>query len=213
LGVDERTAIARLKRGDIGGLEPLVRAWQLPAVRTAYLITRDRGMAEDITQTAFIRAYERIAQFDDARPFGPWFLRIVANDASKAAARLRRFVPFEQPDLAGVDGAPVREWPDAAPGPEDLLEAAETRQAMWAALGTLPPAQQEAVVLRYYLELDVNDVAERLGVAPGTAKWRLHAARKHLQRALGAILPGRGSPPPSLLDSDAVPHPESEGTR
>ena len=85
--MEEREAIARLNRGDIAGLETLVRQYQVQAVRTAYLITRDRALAEDIVQAAFLRVYERIGQFDTKRPFGPWFLRSVVNDAIKAATR------------------------------------------------------------------------------------------------------------------------------
>ena len=92
--MEEREAIARLKRGDIGGLEPLVRAHYVPVVRAAYLITRDHGLAEDIVQAAFVRAYERIGQFDAGRPFAPWFLRGVVNDATKLAARRARQVPL-----------------------------------------------------------------------------------------------------------------------
>ncbi len=73
--MDESRAIARLKRSDIAGLETLVRAYQLRAARTAYLIVRDRALAEDIVQSAFVRVFEHIDQFDARRPFGPWFLR------------------------------------------------------------------------------------------------------------------------------------------
>src|SRR3977135_805581 len=103
----ERVSIARLKAGDIGGLAALVEAYQLPAIRTAYLILRDRSLAEDITQAAFIRAYERIGQFDAAAAFGPWFLRSVANDAIKAVERGRRSVSVDK--AAGGD-------PDRPPG-------------------------------------------------------------------------------------------------
>ena len=57
------------------------------AIRAAYLIVRDRALAEDLVQTAFLRAYDRIGQFDPSRPFAPWFLRSVVNDAVKAAMR------------------------------------------------------------------------------------------------------------------------------
>ena len=53
----ERASIARLKAGDIGGLAALVDAYQVQAVRTAYLIVLDRSVAEDITQSAFVRAF------------------------------------------------------------------------------------------------------------------------------------------------------------
>lgn len=69
----EQQALARLKERDIGGLEFLVRRYQVQAVRAAYLVTRDRGLAEEVVQSAFLRAYERIEQFDARRPFRPWF--------------------------------------------------------------------------------------------------------------------------------------------
>ncbi len=62
--MDERAAVERLKGGDIGGLEWLVRRHHTRAVRAAYLIVRERTLAEDVVQSAFVRAYERIGQFD-----------------------------------------------------------------------------------------------------------------------------------------------------
>jgi RNA polymerase sigma-70 factor (ECF subfamily) len=194
--MEEQEAIARLKRGDIGGLEALVRKYQVQAVRAAYLITRDRALAEDIVQAAFLRAYERIGQFDTGRSFGPWFLRSVVNDAVKAAARRERQVSLE----AGSEGegaslADLLADPD--PGPDDLTEAAELRQTVWAALGRLPPAQRAAIVLRYYLGLSEAEMADELACPPGTVKWRLHAARKRLRTLLRPLWPavsesGRG---------------------
>ena len=93
--MEEAEAIARLKQGDISGLETLVCRFQVQAVRTAFLITRDRALAEDIVQAAFVRAYECIELFDAGRPFGPWFLRMVVNDAIKTAARRERHVSLE----------------------------------------------------------------------------------------------------------------------
>ena len=70
--MDEHQALAQLRRGDIGGLELLVQLYQVKAVRTAYLITRDRALAEDIAQSAFLRVHERIHQYNPDRPFEPW---------------------------------------------------------------------------------------------------------------------------------------------
>lgn len=72
--MEESRAIDRLRRGDVAGLEFLVRQYQIPALRAAYLITRDSALAQDVVQAAFLKAYERISQFDPNRPFGPWFL-------------------------------------------------------------------------------------------------------------------------------------------
>lgn len=186
--MEEAKAITRLKQGDIGGLEVLVRRYQLQAVRTAFLITRDRALAEDLVQAAFVRAYERIEQFDAGRPFGPWFLRSVVNDAIKTASRRERWVSLEASDGAETVLADLLADPD--PGPADLVEAADTRRAVWEALGTLPPAQRAATVLRYYLGLSEAEMAEELACPPGTVKWRLHAARKRLQARLRPLWSG-----------------------
>ena len=189
----EQEAIARLKRGDVGGLEALVRRYQVQAVRTAYLITRDRALAEDTVQAAFLRAYERIDQFDAGRPFGPWFLRSVANDAVKAATRRERQVSLET--SAGGEKASLADLlADPNPGPDEAAEAADLRQKVWDALGSLPPAQRAAIVLRYYAGLSEAEMAEQLACPPGTVKWRLHAARKRLRRLLRPLWPaGSGS--------------------
>jgi RNA polymerase sigma-70 factor (ECF subfamily) len=176
----ERDAIERLRRGDIDGLEVLVRRYQLQAVRAAVLITRDRALAEDIVQSAFLRAYQRIDQFDASRPFAPWFLRSVVNDAVKAAQRSGRQVPLSDADSAILDRA------GADLDPEALVERLDAARSIRAAIDLLSPEQRAAVVLRYYLELSDAETAERLAAPVGTIKWRLHAARSRLRQLLRA---------------------------
>ena len=186
--MEEQDAIMRLKQGDIAGLEALVRRYQVQAVRTAYLVTRDLPLAEDIVQAAFLRAYERIGQFDAARPFGPWFLRSVVNDAVKAARRYERQVPLgDCEDRSGDQVSLADTLADQGAGPADLLEAAELRQAVWQALGQLPPSQRAVIVLRYYLELNESEMADALACPKGTVKWRLHAARGRLRTLLDSL--------------------------
>ena len=93
--MDEIKAITRMKSGDPAGLRTLVDLFQVQAVQAAALITRDRAIAEDIVQNAFLRSFERIHQFDTTRPFRPWFMRIVINDAVKAANSLKRQVSLD----------------------------------------------------------------------------------------------------------------------
>jgi RNA polymerase sigma-70 factor (ECF subfamily) len=177
--VEERKAIERLKRGDIGGLEALVRRHQVEAIRAAYLIVRDRALAEDVVQGAFLRAYERIGRFDADRPFKPWFMKVVANDALKAASKCERAISFEEKegDLAAL-------MADHETGPQGLVEEAEEQCRVWEAMEKLPPAQRAAVVERYYLGMSEAEMSEGEGVPPGTIKWRLHTARKGLSKIL-----------------------------
>lgn len=176
--MEEQVAIAQLQQGDISGLEALVRIHQVRAIRTAFLVTHDRALAEDVVQAAFLRAYERIGQFDAQRPFGPWFFRSVARDAVKAAVRGERQVSLartsQTADCVTDSGAePGISW-----------EKAETRQEVWAALGTLSPAQRSAIVQRYYLGLSEAEMASVSNCPPGTIKSRLHGARERLRLLL-----------------------------
>jgi len=181
--VDERQALARLRRGDIGGLETLVQIYQVKAVRTAYLITRERAAAEDIVQAAFLRVHERIHQYDPERPFEPWFLRVVINDAVKAASRHQRQVSIDAP-FADSDLSLADVLVDPAPDPADAMERQEIQRAVWEAMGQLTAKQRAVAVLRYYLGYGEAEMADYLTLPAGTVKWRLHAARERLQKLL-----------------------------
>jgi len=93
--MEEGEAIAKLKRGNIAVLQALVEMYQVQAVHIAILITQDRATAEDVLQNAFIRCFEHIAQFDAARPFRPWFFRILTNDALKVVERQKRQIHWK----------------------------------------------------------------------------------------------------------------------
>jgi RNA polymerase sigma-70 factor, ECF subfamily len=185
--MEEHIAITRLQQGDINGLAALVRIYQLRALRAAYLITQDRALAEDLVQNAFLRAYERIHQFDPQRPFGPWFLRSVTRDAVKAAMRRARDVPLAQV-IHDQQQTEAEIAVDAGLGPEALWEQAETRNEVWAALGALSPSQREAIVQRYYLHLSEAEMADTMGCPRGTIKSRLSTARERLRALLCPLL-------------------------
>ncbi len=178
--MDELQAIALLKKGDLRGLEMLVQVYYFPAVRAAYLILQDRDQAEDIVQTAFLRASEKIGQLASDR-FGPWFYRMVVNDSIKAAGKQRRFLPLEDGDA----DFSLEAWlVDPRPTPEDLLQAKEFQQTVWRELGRLAPEQRAAVVMKYYLQMSETEITQAQRVPKSTVKWRLHAAREKLRALL-----------------------------
>ena len=202
----ETEAIQQLKRGQIAALDWLVERYQMRALRVAFLITRDRDKAEDIVQDAFIRVYERIAQFDDTRAFGPWFFQIVSNMALTAARRddrCTRWTPESDEDWLVLQ--------DPGPQFDALLEAAETRAAIWQVVGELPPEQRAAVVLRYYLEVGEAGIADQLGCPAGTVKSRLYTARQRLRRLLPGWLKPLPENPTVLLGSYVSPPSNRQG--
>jgi RNA polymerase sigma-70 factor, ECF subfamily len=184
--VDEKQAIAQLKKGDLDGLETLVNLYQLQAIRTVCLIIGDSSQSEDIVQTAFIRAAERIYQFDDRRDFKPWFMSSVIHDALKFLNRQNRFVSLE-----ANEETETSILFDPSPLPEELLETRETSEAVWRALQELNPKKRAAMVMRYYLDMHEDEIARELNGASGSVKWWLFAARQQLKKRL---LSTRASP-------------------
>lgn len=188
--MDERGAIERLKRGDIGGLETLAELHYVRATRVAYLIVRDRSLAEDVVQGALVRAYESIGSFDEERPFGPWFVKIVVNDSIKAASRRERTVSFYDGDTEALLGRLV----DPGTSPHESAEKAEMSRRIWRALEQLPPAQRAVVVQRYYLGMSEAEMIGPGATSPGTIKSRLNRARKSLSKLLRPEFHGEHAP-------------------
>lgn len=185
--MDDRIAISRIKQGDLNGLESLVDRYQAQAVHAAYLIVYDRSLAEDIAQAAFVKVAERVHQFDEQRPFGPWFFRIVVNDALKVAERQRRSVSLDE--QADPPTLKLAAWlTDPAPPPGQLVEEQEMRQQILRAVKSLAPEQRAVVVMRYFLDMSEADMSNHLKRPLSTIKWWLRDARKHLRHLIDDYL-------------------------
>ena len=178
--MDEKQAVQRIKLGDIRGLEYLVNCHQLKAVRVAYLITRDSGLAEDIVQEAFIHVFHSIRTFDETRPFEPWFLRSVVNASVKMMQR--SMWQIQVGDEA--DESLYVELAAKVESVEEQVASIEIQNQIWEAMQKLSLRQRAAIVQRYYLEMSEKEMALESGTAMGTVKWLLHAARERLRSLL-----------------------------
>jgi len=177
--MDDQIAISRLKQGDLNGLETLVNRYQAQAVHAAYLILYDRALAEDVAQSAFVKIAERIHQFDEERAFGPWFYRIVVNDALKVAGKQKRLVSLEaQQDEPAAQFAA---WlVDPGQRPEQLFEQKEMRRLILQSIQSLPPEQRAVVVMRYFLDMSEAGMSAKMNRPLSTIKWWLRDARRRL---------------------------------
>ena len=176
--MEENDAVTLLKQGDLSGMEELVHRHQVEAVQAVFLVVGDQALAEDITHAAFLKVAIKIHQFQDGRPFRPWFLRIVTNDAIKAAAKAKRHLSLD----ATLDSGASPEWlQDPRPGPEDLASLAEERRRVWNALEELTPKDRAVIVRRYYLNMSSPEISQKLSRSIGSVKWSLHVAREHLR--------------------------------
>ena len=206
MALSERQAILVLKAGNLQGLAFLVHKYQLAAIRAAAMITHDISQAEDIVQNAFIKFAEHVEQFDIERPFKPYFFRIVINESIKVSNKQAKFVSLDNKSQGDSSRAFLK---DPTPIPEDLLSTRETQVAVWEALGQLQPKERAAIVLQYYFDMSVQEIAEMLNRPVGTIKWRLFSARKHLKHLLSQDLQANTA----LANSDAGKPSEGRETR
>lgn len=165
--------ILRARQGDGAAWEALVRLHQEPAFRLAYLLLGDPDEAADVAQETFIRAFQALDRFDVARPMRPWLLSIAANLARNRRRSIGRFF--------GALQRLVREQPSAGDRHVNGQEQRWQSQALWAAVRRLSENDQQIVVLRYFLDLSVDETAQTLGIAAGTVKSRLHRALERLR--------------------------------
>jgi RNA polymerase sigma-70 factor, ECF subfamily len=157
---DHDGLVRRAKAGDRYAFDELVGPLVNHAFRLAYGMLHDREAAEDAVQEAALRAWRKLGNLRPGTPMRPWFLAIVANQCrTTARGRWRSVIRLAAPSTPGM--------PDFQ---DEFVRGAELR----AALRKLSQDHREALVLRFYLDLSVEEVAAITGVAVGTVKSRLN---------------------------------------
>jgi RNA polymerase sigma-70 factor (ECF subfamily) len=173
--LEDAELVARAARGDTAAFEELVDMYQALAFRTAYLVTRSAGDAEEVAADAFLKAFRSLDRFRRGSPFRPWLLAIVGNEARnrrRAVGRRERLV------LRVVDQSRPG---DAAPSPEAAMLLSERRARLLEAVERLPDEQRLVVACRFFLERGEAETANVLGIRRGTVKSRLSRALDRLR--------------------------------
>ncbi|HEY6275498.1 MAG TPA: RNA polymerase sigma factor [Streptosporangiaceae bacterium] len=175
--IDDAEAVARARDGDLDAYEVLVARYTLRAHRAAFLLGAGEE-ADDVVQEAFVKAFRHLARFRVGEPFGPWLLRIVANETRNSTrSRRRRAALALRLSATGPGGA-------AAGGPVDEVLAAERRSRLLAAVGTLPDRERQVLVCRYFLDLSEAETALVLAWPLGSVKSRTSRALNRLRGQL-----------------------------
>lgn len=194
--VAEQRAIDICLSGEKEAFRPLVDAYFGRLVRLAAVMIGDFDEARDLTQEAFIAAYQALPKFQRGRPFYPWLRGILMNRCRahlrarlRAAARRQRAA--EQPD-AWVTGA-------AYPAADSRRVAQVVRQA----LARLGPEDREILVLKHMEGYSYDELAAALGIGAGTVASRLYRARQRMRQALAEL-------DPTLVEEDVDPAPPRE---
>jgi len=168
-------AVSRSRRGDREALQYLFTTFYAEVYRVAFLITRQAPLAEEATQEAFLKAFTRLASLRDPEKFPSWLRAIGARCALDVLRQERNCRPHADPT------ADCRPFPLAA----EAGERAETRALLRRAIEDLEPVYRQVIVLRFYCDLDLKEIAAAIGCPIGTVKSRLHRGLKALQLALG----------------------------
>jgi len=173
---DEET-VERIRKGEIALFELLMRRYNQRLYRIARAIVRDDDEAEDVTQDAYVRAFEHLDQFAGRARFSTWLTRIAVHEASARLRRRGRHSDIEDsmPTLAS-----------SAAGPEQHAAATEIGRAIEDAVDALPEAFRAVFVLRDVEGLSTAEVAACLEINAETVKTRLHRARAFLRNHITA---------------------------
>jgi RNA polymerase sigma-70 factor (ECF subfamily) len=176
--VDEDLAdLARVVAGDRDAFEGIVRRWQRRLLDLAWRFCRDRSLAEDMAQEAFLKAFRSLASFRGESAFSTWLTAVALNTYR---SRLRA----EGPPLSSLE---VTAESGAAPGALKDMLVRERDELVRRAVLALPARYRDAIVVYYFHERDLSQSAAVLGVAEGTLKAQLHRGRQLLRLRCGTL--------------------------
>lgn len=176
--MDSETAARLVRQNDQAAQRDLFEAYYRRTFAVVFSILRNRDSAEDITQDAFINAFQKLSRLREPEKFGPWLAVIASNLARNYLQRAKKVVysddlsPYEPDNINSTEEAAMRD-----------LQIEQVRRAIRA----LSPDQQQVITLQFYYDLKIEDIAALLKVNAGTVKSRLFRARQKLSRILEPI--------------------------
>jgi RNA polymerase sigma-70 factor (ECF subfamily) len=179
--LDETTLLRRARAGDTQAFGALVLAHQTFAYNLALRALQNHQEAQDLTQEAFLRAWQGLPAFRGDSGFRTWLYRILMNLCYNRSPQIRR-------DLAQLaHNEEAEEWlPGESPNPEREFETGERRAFLQRQIETLPASQRVLVLLRYQQDLSYEEIAQATSMPLGTVKTGLFRAHARLKASLSA---------------------------
>jgi len=173
----DQTLVKRTLDGDLEAFGELVQIYQTSVFNVCCRTLGNRRDAEDLTQEAFLRAYNNIKSYDQERPFGPWMRTLAANLCyNKLNRRELNRVPLED------ERAFPQKDPDSSP--EKALEISQENQTLYQALWELPHQYRIALELRHFQGLSYQEMAGALNLPLNTVRSHLYRGRQKLAEIL-----------------------------
>ncbi len=177
--------VARAREGDLQAFETLVRQYDRQVFRIAQHITQNKEDAEDVVQDAFLKAYEKLHQFQGNSKFYTWLVRIAVNESLMRLRKRRtgKMVSIDE-DVETEEGSMPRDLADWGPDPEQMYGQSELAEILRKTIQGLPPGFRVVFTLRDIEGLSTDETAEALGLSVPAVKSRLLRARLQLRERL-----------------------------
>jgi RNA polymerase sigma-70 factor (ECF subfamily) len=175
-------------QGDETAIAQLIQEYQLGVFRLALSILNEPGEANEVTQDTFIAALNALRSYRENSSFKAWLYTIALN-SSRSRLRKRKALERLQHNLAAIFHVQSQRSPTL----EDVVVGNEEDAALWKALERLGEKHRIPIVLRYYHDLSVSEIADILNIKEGTVHSRLSIARERLRALLDEMLGPRES--------------------
>ncbi|HEY0306921.1 MAG TPA: RNA polymerase sigma factor [Acidobacteriaceae bacterium] len=181
--------VARAKTGDEAAFEQLIRQYDRQIFRIARHITQNKEDAEDIVQDTFLKAYQKLEQFQGNSKFYTWLVRIAVNESLMRLRKRRnsKTVSMDE-DVQTEDGSVPRDFADWTPNPEQQYGQGELGDILRKTIQGLPPGFRSVFTLRDVENLSTEETAEALGLSVPAVKSRLLRARLQLRERLSRYM-------------------------
>jgi RNA polymerase sigma-70 factor, ECF subfamily len=184
---DDPTLVRAAQRGDMVSFEELVARHRDRVYARAYSMMRNEDEALDLCQEAWVKAWQRLKQFQGEASFGTWMTRIIINLCLDQLRRQKRQRAESIEEMDAESGGVERQMPVVAVNPTSGLERAELRQRIDTALGKLSYEHRTVLVLHEFEEMEYKEIAKTMGCSIGTVMSRLFYARRKLAALLADI--------------------------
>ena len=180
----DSTLINQAKTGDAQAYDKLLNKYRNSVYNLVYRMVRDVEEAEDLTQEAFIKAFNSLAQFNEDYAFSTWLYKIATHNCIDFFRKRKlQTLSIDKP-IQYKDSEIHQELPDPELNPEKSILASERSSIIREAIESLPEKYYTAIVLRHTEEKSYEEIAEILHLPIGTVKARIFRAREMLNKAL-----------------------------
>lgn len=172
--MNEYETIEKIRSGDMAAFEELYNNYEKKALQVAYLITGNQSIAMDVVQEAFVECYLSINKLRETAYFKTWFYKIVTRTASRNIKKEKKLVPMEG----------IEELLDSNEAYKDPYKQSDLSDLMISQINKMGYKKRTTLILYYYNELSIKEIAKVMECFEGTVKSRLNSGRRELKQYL-----------------------------